>query len=168
MRLGEWLVHNGALTHEQVETALAYQARRRCKLGEAVLELRMMPREAFVRLLAGHLNVPFIRAEQLDKVPASVVGAVPSEVLARLRVCPLRLQQVGSRGSLYVATHQPENLAFLDEVSFATGFAVLPVLALVEDIDRTLRRQGVLSGRRVEPIELPPAEDLRVDYTRFG
>jgi hypothetical protein len=93
---------------------------------------------------------------------------VPSEVLARLRVCPLRLQRGGTRGSLYLATHQPENLAFLDEVSFATGCHVLPVLALPEDIERTLRRHGIIPGRHVEPIELPPEEDFRVDHGRLA
>jgi hypothetical protein len=168
MRLGEWLVHNGALTPEQVETVLAYQARWKCKFGEAVLSLNVMPREVFLRLLAGHLNVPFIRSDQLDKVPASIVKSVPSEVLARLRVCPLRLQQAGSRGSIYIATHQPENLKLIDEVSFGTSLIVVPVLAHLEDIERTLRRYGIIAGRHVEPIELPPEEDFRVDHSRYS
>ena len=134
MRLGEWLVHNGALTPEQVETVRAYQGRWRCKFGEAVLCLNILPREVFLRLLAGHLGVPFIRSEQMDKVPATVVRLVPAEVLSRLRFCPLRIQQGGSRGTLSIATHQPENLAFMDEVSFATGLLVVPVLAFPEDI----------------------------------
>jgi hypothetical protein len=168
MRLGEWLVHNGALTPEQVQTVLAYQARWRCKFGEAVLGLNMIPREPFLRLLAGHLNVPFIRSEQLDKVPASVVNTLPAEVLGRLRICPLRIQKVGTRGSIYIATHQPENLALIDEVTFATALSVQPVLALPEDIERTLRRHGLIEGRHVEPIELPPEEDFRVEHDRFS
>ncbi len=168
MRLGEWLVQQRALTPEQVATALAYQKRWPCKFGEAVLELKMIPPETFLRLLAGHLNVPFIRSAQIDKVPAAVVHMVAPEVLERLRVCPLRFQQAGPRGSIYMATHQPENLVFMDEVSFATSFTVLPVLALPQDIDRTLRRHGILAGRHVEPIELPAEEELRVDHHSLG
>jgi hypothetical protein len=168
MRLGEWLVHQGALTPEQVQTALAYRARWNCKLGEAVLGLKMIPPETFLRLLAGHLNVPFIRSDQIDKVPASVVKRVPAEVLARLRVCPLRILQGGSRGPIYMATHQPENLSFIDEVSFATGFTVLPVLALPEDIERTLRRHGIIAGRHIEPIELPQEEEFQEGFHRLG
>jgi hypothetical protein len=167
MRLGEWLVHHGALKPEQVETVLAYQVRWKCKFGEAVLSLHLLPREFFLRLLAGHLGVPFIRPEQMDKVPASVIRLVPAEVLARLRFCPLRLQQGSARGTLSIATSQPENLAFMDEVSFATGLLTAPVLAFPEDIERTLRRHGILAGRHVEPIELPPEEDLRVEPGRY-
>lgn len=168
MRLGEWLVHNGALVPEQVQTVLAYQERWKCKFGEAVLSLNIVPRDAFLRLLAGHLNVPFIRSEQMDKVPASIVKAVPAEVLSCLRVCPLRIQQAGSRGSISIATHQPENLKLIDEVSFATSLIVSPVLAYAEDIERTLRRHGIIAGRHVEPIELPPEEDFRVEHSRYS
>lgn len=162
------MVHNGALTPDQVRTVLTYQSRWRCKFGEAVLGLNMIPREQFLRLLAGHLNVPFIRSEHMDKVPATVVKLVPADVLGHLRVVPLKLQQGGARGLLSVATHQPENLKFIDEVTFATGFVIQPVLAMPEDIERTLRRYGVIAGKHVEPIELPPEEDLRVEHGRLG
>ncbi len=162
------MIHNGALTPEQVETVLAYQVRWKCKFGEAVLSLNIIPRDAFLRLLAGHLKVPFIRSEQMDKVPASIVKAMPAEVLVRLRICPLRLQQGGARGSISIATHQPENLKLIDEVSFATNLIVVPVLAYAEDIERTLRRHGIIAGRHVEPIELPPEEDFRVERSRYN
>jgi len=168
MRLGEWLIHNGALTPEQVQTVLSAQSRWKCKFGEAVLSLNLVPRDVFLRLLAGHLNVPFIRSEQMDKVPASIIKSVPTEMLDRLRVCPLRIQQSGSRGSITIATHQPENLKLIDAVTFATSLAVVPVLAYAEDIERTLRRHGMIAGRHVEPIELPPEEDFRVDQGRYS
>lgn len=167
MRFGEWLVHNGALTREQAQTVLAYQARWKCKFGEAVLSLNLVPRDEFLRLLAGHLNVPFIRSEQIDKVPASIIKSVAAEVLSCLRICPLKLQ-TGARGTITFATHQPENLKLIDEVTFATSLAVQPVLAYADDIERTLRRHGIIAGRHVEPIELPPEEDFRVDHSRYS
>ena len=163
MRLGEWLIHNRALSPEQVQTALAYARQWRCKLGDAILELRLIPREQFMRLLAGHLNVPFIRGDQLDKVPVATLHSVPAEMLSRLRVCPLKIVPGGVRGSIYVATSKPDDLKLLDEVTFATNLTAVPVLALPEDIERVLRRNGIIAGRYVEPIELPPEEDFRVE-----
>jgi hypothetical protein len=168
VRLGEWLVQNGALTPEQLSTALAYRSRWNCKLGDAVVGLKMIPPEVFLRLLAGHLNVPFIRSDQVDKVPASMLKTVPAEVMARLRILPLRVQPGTTRGTLYVATHQAEDLKLLDEVAFATGLNVQPVLALAQDIERVLRRHGIIEGRHIEPIELPPDEDFRVEHDRYG
>lgn len=163
-RLGEWLIHNRALSPEQVQTALAYARQWKCKLGDAILELRLLPREQFMRLLAGHLDVPFIRGDQLDKVPVATLRSVPAEMLNRLRVCPLKIVPGGTRGSIYVATSKPEDLKLLDEVTFATNLTAVPVLALPEDIERVLRRNGIIAGRYVEPIELPPEEDFRVEH----
>lgn len=163
MRLGEWLVHHGALRPEQVPQVLAYQQQMRCKFGEAVLKLHLVPKDVLLRLLAGHLNMPFIRSEALDKVPVTTVRMVPTEVLARLRVCPLKHQPGTTRGTLYVATSQPQNLVQLDEVSFAAGCIIQPVLALADDIERVLLRFRVISGRH-QPIELPPEEDFRVEH----
>ncbi|XXF81668.1 pilus assembly protein PilB [Myxococcaceae bacterium GXIMD 01537] len=165
MRLGELLVSSGLLTAAQVATALAYQVRWRCKLGEALTGLHLLTQEQVQRALARQLQVPFIRTEEMEKVPAGMMKMVPAELLARLRICPLRVTWSGPRGTLYVATSQPENLPFLDEVSFATGCAVRPVLALADDIERLLRRQGVLSGRSVEAIELPD-EECTLEITR--
>ncbi|WP_240487079.1 pilus assembly protein PilB [Hyalangium minutum] len=161
------MVHHRALRPEQVPQVLAYQQQMRCKFGEAVLKLYLVPRDVFLRLLAGHLNVPFVRTEALDKVPVATVRMVPTEVLARLRVCPLKLQPGSTRGTLYVATSHPENLVQLDEVSFATGCIIQPVLALADDIERVLLRYRILDGRH-QPIELPPEEDFRVEHDRYG
>jgi hypothetical protein len=167
MRLGELLISCGMLTSSQVETALAYQSRWRCKLGEALTGMKMLSEEQVQRALARQLQVPFIRTEEMEKVPAGMMKMVPAELLAKLRVCPLRIAWNGPRGTLYVATSQPENLPFLDEVAFATSCVVRPVLALAEDIERVLRRHGVLSGRHFEPIELPE-EECRLEITRDG
>jgi hypothetical protein len=161
------MVHHGALRPEQVQHVLAYQTQMRCKFGEAVLKLYLVPRETLLRLLAGHLNVPFVRSEAMEKVPAAMVRLAPAEVLARLRVCPLKHQPGSTRGTLYVATAHPQNLVQLDEVSFATGCTVQPVLALADDIERVLLRYRIIDGRH-QPIELPPEEDFRVEHDRYG
>lgn len=165
VRLGELLVRCGLLTPAQRDTALEYQSRWRCRLGEAVVSLCLLGPEQVQRALASHLKVPFVRGQEMAKVPAAVVRSVPAEALLRLKVCPLRVEWQGSRGVLYVATHQPENLPLLDELAFITRFSVRPVLAQAEDIERTLRQHGVGGGRGRCPIELPPDDGLRLEVT---
>ncbi len=128
--------------------------------------LKLLPAEQVQRALARQLQVPFIRSEELAKVPAGMLKTVPAELLARLRICPLRIAWNGPRGSLYVATSHPEDLKFLDEVAFATGCTVHPVLALEGDIDRVLRRHGVLRATPFDAIELPSDEGFRFEVTR--
>ncbi|MFP2931456.1 pilus assembly protein PilB [Pyxidicoccus sp. 3LG] len=168
MRLGELLVLRGLLTEGQLATALAYQSRWGGRLGEALVSLRMVDPEALRRALASLLRVPFVRGEQMAQVPAGVVRSVPAWVLTRFGVCPLRVERQGARGILYVATWQPENLTQLDELSFITNLSVRPVLALPDDIERTLRQHGLLGTRDTAPLELPPDDGTRLEIIRGG
>jgi hypothetical protein len=167
MRLGELLVQKGLLTPVQVATGLAWHSRWGCRLGEALVHLRLLAPEQVQRALASQLGVPFVRGEQMAKVPAAVVRSVPLEVLTRLRMCPLRVEWRGARRTLYVATHQPQDLPRLDELAFITNFTVRPVLALLEDIERTLRQHGMPGARESAPIELPPDDGFRLEPASF-
>ena len=93
---------------------------------------------------------------------------VPAAMLARWRVCPLRVERQGSRSILYVATDQPENLPALDELAFVTSFTVRPVLALPEDIERTLRHHGLSGTRGTIPLELEPDDGSGLEISRGG
>ncbi|WP_158501668.1 pilus assembly protein PilB [Vitiosangium sp. GDMCC 1.1324] len=158
MRLGELWVASGLLASAQVESALALQARWRCRLGEAAVRMGLLGPEQLLITLARQLQVPFIRREGLERVPAGMLRCVPARVLERLRVCPLRVEWRDEvRGTVFVATSEPGNLEMLDDMAFATGCAVRPVLALAEDIEHLLRHQGILHTR-ARSIDLDPAD----------
>lgn len=168
MRLGELLLHLGLVTREQLAAALAYHSRWHCRLGEALVHLRLLTAEQVQRALSSQLKVPYVRGEQMAKVPAAVVRSISADVLTRLKVCPLRMEREGSRSILYVATDQPENLPVLDELAFITSFTVRPVLALPDDIERTLRQHGLFGTRGVVPLELGPDDGPGLEITRGG
>ena len=167
MRLGELWVASGLLASAQVEAALACQGQWRCRLGEAAVSMGLLAPEQLLITLAQHFQVPFVRREGLERVPAGMVRCVPPRVLARLRVCPMRVEWGDEvRGSVFVATSEPCNLRLIDDMAFATGCAVRPVLALAEDIEHLLRRLGILSTR-ARSIELDPEDaHVRLRITR--
>ena len=89
----------------------------------------------------------------------------------RLRVCPLRVEWRDEvRGTVFVATSEPGNLNVLDDMAFATGCTVRPVLALAEDIEHLLRRHGIVTSR-ARSIELNPRDEnvrLRISRDYFA
>ncbi|WP_395833038.1 pilus assembly protein PilB [Archangium violaceum] len=159
MRLGELWVASGLLASAQVESALALQARWRCRVGEAAVRMGLLGPEQLLITLARQLQVPFIRREGLERVPAGLLRCVPARVLERLRVCPLRVQWDDDvRGTVFVATSEPGNPSLLNDMASATGCSVRPVLALEDDIEFVLRRHGILAGHE-RAIELDPADE---------
>lgn len=156
MRLGELWVASGVTGSAQVEQALAYQAFHGGRVGEAAVALGLLTPEQLLVSLARQLQHPFVRREGLERVPAQLLRCVPSRVLARLRVCPLRIEwHEEGRGTLLVATSEPDNQALLEQLALATGCEVKPVLALAEDLEHVLARQGL--GPERAPVVSPRA-----------
>ncbi|HZH78393.1 MAG TPA: pilus assembly protein PilB [Archangium sp.] len=167
MRLGELWVASGLLASAQVQAALAWQARCKCRLGEAAVAMGLLAPEQLLISLAQQLQVPFIRRGGLERVPGGMLRCVPARVLARLRVCPLRVEWKNEvRGVVTVATSEPGNLGVLDDMAFATGCSVKPVLALADDIEHVLRRNGIITTR-ARSLELNPDDaNLRLRISR--
>jgi hypothetical protein len=147
-RLGELLVEQGRIDHGQVQAALAYQKRTHVNMGQALLDLGYVEEPVLLATLSRQLGVSYM--ELGDRiVPASILALVPPEVMRRRKVLPLALLSENRRGPLVVAMAEPGNMIHLDEVAFATGKAIRPVLASDRDVERALRRHGIL--------EKPPA-----------
>lgn len=160
-RIGEMLVANGVIDTLQLESALAHQRRWGGRLGRSIVHLGFMKETALLHAVGQQLGVPFV--EIGDKVvPREILLLVPEKLIRTRRVLPLSRLQDSRRGPLVVALSDPADLLLVDEVSFACGMQVRPVLAAEADLEQAIAR--LLDGRaprtvgfanRRDAIELP-------------
>jgi type IV pilus assembly protein PilB len=157
LRIGELLLRQGRIDQLQLQSALAHQARWGGRLGRAVIHLGFLDEATFLESLAEQLGTPFITIGDRPVEPA-VLALVPAKLIRSRSVLPLARLSEGRRGPLVVALADPGNLGVLDEVGFASGLDVRPVLATEADLDQAIARllgtPGV-SQRRLAPLELP-------------
>lgn len=154
-RIGERLVAAGKINATQLRTALAYQARWRCRLGEACVALGIASATEVLPTVAQQLHVPYIYIGSRE-VPARLLALVPAQLMRTHHLLPVRVRyDEQGRGTLFVATADPGNLRMLDEIGFATGKGVRGVLASRQDLEQALRRHGILEGRPHEPVDVP-------------
>jgi hypothetical protein len=73
-------------------------------------------------------------------VPPEVVRLVPQKYIRSRRVFPFALGPGARRGTLFVATAEPQNLPLLDEIAFMTGMSIQPVLVGDADLRETIKR----------------------------
>ena len=154
--IGQILVEQGSIDGRQLRAGLDWQRRRGGRIGGALLHLGMVDEASLVRALGSQLEVPVIdlATRAVDK---DVLRLVPARVIETRRVLPVELLSETRRGPLVVATSDPLDVIALDEVAFASGKAVRPVLASKMQIDVVI---GQLLGRsRPEALEMP-AEPL--------
>lgn len=159
VRIGEMLMRNGRIDELQLQSALAHQARWGGRLGRAVVHLGFLDEATFLEVLGEQLGTPLVTIGDRQIEPA-VLALVPQKLIRSRKVLPLAKLAESRRGPLLVALADPGDLGVLDEVGFATGLDVRPVLATEADVDQAIAR--VLGGRGEAPAR-PGAVDLPQD-----
>jgi hypothetical protein len=142
-RIGEMLVAQGRIDALQLESALAHQRQWGGRLGSAIVRLGFLGEGALLEALGQQHGVPVVEIGERH-IPPAVLRLLPEKLMRARKVVPLARLSDGPRGPIVVALPDPGDLVALDEVAFATGMQVKPVLASEGDLDRALAR--VLDG----------------------
>lgn len=147
-RIGELLMSQGRIDALQLQSALAHQRQWGGRIGNAIVRLGFLPEAAVLEAVGQQLGVPFVEIGDRH-IPPQVLALVPERLMRTRRVLPLARLSDGKRGPLVVALPDPGDLPAIDEIAFATGMQVKPVLAAEPDLERALAR--VLDGVTPRP-----------------
>lgn len=158
LRIGEMLVQRGCIDAVQLQSALAHQRRWGGRIGRSIVQLGFMQERTLLENVGEQMGVPFLEVGDLP-VARDVLALVPPRLIRTRKALPVQRLGPGRRGPLVVAVPDPSDLAMLDEVAFATGMAVKPVLAAEADLDRAIAR--LLDGIELRP--KVPGFDARED-----
>ena len=139
MRLGEFLVRDGLISQQQLESVLADQKemplQKRKPIGQLLVDRGMINEEQLYRALAGQYELPFVDLGHLPVNPRAVAEFEP-EFLRKHRVLPFDIEV----DTLLVATADPTALDVQDLLRFRTNRRVAEVLVtpsqLAEALDR--------------------------------
>ncbi len=158
--IGQLLINAGRIDAWQLQSALSYQRRWGGRLGEAIVALGFMSESTLLFEVSRQLNVPYFEVGERHVHPA-IVRLIPERLIRSRRIFPLALASASKTGPLIVATAEPQNLVILDEVSFATGMRVKPILTSSRDIERLIARHlggldAALPASAPTAAELPP------------
>ncbi len=137
--IGQFLVDAGRIDRAQLGSALALQRERGGRLGEALVALGFVSEPVLMLELARKHDVPYAEIGERS-VPREVLQLVPEKLIRRWRILPLGFGHGRGHTAIVVATTEPQNLAMLDEIAFATGMTAKPVLVGDRDLDRAIRR----------------------------
>ena len=146
MTLGQMLVQDGILTDQQVSAALERQRKSKERLGQVLIEMRLIDEEVLLKYLGAQFRKEPITRQELAALDLDVVKLIPEEVARQHRV--IAAERNGRR--LIVATADPLNVVAIDDLRRATGleidFRIGPGSAIQEAIERTYRRMISTEG----------------------
>ncbi|HEC77808.1 MAG TPA: type IV-A pilus assembly ATPase PilB [candidate division WOR-3 bacterium] len=129
MKLGELLVKQGTITEEMLDQALEEQKKDGARLGSTLIKLGFLTEEDLLNALSKHFGVKAIdlRNKELDE---NLLKLIPSDLAGKYLVVPV--SRFGH--TLTVAMVNPGDMTAIEDIQFATGFEVKPVVASEEAI----------------------------------
>jgi hypothetical protein len=151
--LGQMLVERGAISSEQLHTALSASQNGSGRLGTCLVENGFIDESALLEALAEQHSVPYVSEPMLLESLRAMGGAVmPPSLLRRLKAIPFR--QVRDR--IQVAMSNPDDSRVIDRIANYTQLHVEPFIASDRVIDAAIDKANALgqaeSGEEERPL----------------
>ena len=133
--LGQLLIESGAITREQLDTALGGQKSQHAPIGQVLVKLGYVTDDAVRMALASQLGIPYI---DLDKTTIGrALGRVLNRNFARRHI----LLPVAQNGrTLTIAMDDPTRNTLVDDITRMTGLTVTVVTSSHASLQRALKR----------------------------
>jgi len=133
-RLGQVLLDRGAVTKDQLQSALAACKRHGGRLGTWLARLGYVGESALLAALSEQTGCPSVTAVELTSAPTDVRALVPATFARKQLV--VAFARTGR--SLNVAMGNPNDLVTVDELASLTGLVIHPHVATEAALAATL------------------------------
>ena len=145
IRIGDLLVQNEVISHEQLMTALSEQKKTGRKLGRTLIDSGFISETDFLSFLSRQLQIAFLEISQYHRDP-EIAKQLPESYARRFRVLLLE----SSEDFVLLAMADPTDLMAIDELTRILkkriGVAVVRESDLLVAIDQTYRRTEEISS----------------------
>lgn len=153
------LVERGAISPEQLHTALSASRNGSARLGTCLVENGFIDESALLEALAEQHSVPYVSEPMLLEALRAMGGAVmPPSLLRRLKAIPFR--QIRDR--IQVAMSNPDDSRVIDRIANYTQLHVEPFIASDRVIDAAIDKanaQEQAESAEEEPSLVVDAEE---------
>ncbi|MDB5172165.1 MAG: pilB, partial [Phycisphaerales bacterium] len=123
-KLGELLVEWGACSPKDVAKALEHAKKQSMRIGEALIDLKLVNETAVFKALASQHNMEYVDLEK-SSIPPNAIGLIPDDLMRKYVILPLGKEN----GRLRVVVHDPLDLEMLDILRFRLHADIRTVLA---------------------------------------
>lgn len=125
MRLGEMLVKAGKITAAQLDETLKGQAIFGGRFGTNLVEMGYLDELELAEFLSQKTGIRHATPDQLLDISPQIIKLIPFDYVKKYKTVPIDL----NNRKLTLAMVDPTDLHAIDEMSFATGYIIVPVIA---------------------------------------
>jgi type IV pilus assembly protein PilB len=162
MKIGEFLLSDGKITQEQLDTALELQKKQPGKLGSVLIKQGYITEEDIAQVLSKQFGYPSINLSKFD-IGDKVLELIKPDMARKHIIMPVH--RIGS--ILTLAMADPSNLFIQEEIRFSTNLRIQAVISpessILEAIDRYYgNATGIEAQKFLEEIELGDEGSIEV------
>jgi type IV pilus assembly protein PilB len=128
-RLGELLVETGLVSEKDLNRILSEQKFRKGKLGEFIVSQGLATEQEIAQALSLQLGIQMVDLQTTPIDPAAI-EVIPEKVARKHLIMPMQL----IHKELHLAMADPLSFEALEDVRFASGFAIKAFIATRSDI----------------------------------
>lgn len=135
IKLGQILVQDGHLTEEQLSSALVRQRKSKKRLGELLVDEKIVDESAVLDCLSKRLGLPavLIRPGLIDP---QIVDVIDKEMAEKHTIVPM----FKVNDTLTLAMAEPQALLVADDLERSTQLRIQPVIALASNIRESIKK----------------------------
>lgn len=159
LRLGDILVEKKIITPYELELAVKEQQKTKEALGRVLVRMGFITERQLLQILSEQQGIAFIDFEKI-KIDDKVLKDVPAKFAVHYKVMPVSIEG----HILTIATSDPFDMWFIDDIEANLGFRVERVLATSSDIFEAIRKYYGVGADTIERILL--AEEPREKAAR--
>lgn len=133
MRLGDLLIAAGAITEEQLQTALQTQKQSGQRLGDVLIDSGIITQRQLIDALQMQLGVDYIDLTRVS-IPVELAKYVPRAIARKYCVVPVKLV----KDELYVAMSDPLDFVAQEELKSASRRQIVPMIATRRAVEQAI------------------------------
>ena len=133
LQLYKDLVTDGYIGQKQLQEALLWQKATGRDIYDYLVEKGYIKEETLAKFIAEKKNLPYVSLNELD-IDYELVKLIPEKVVKKYNVLPISK----SKREITVAMANPFDLTAINDIEFASGYMVVPVVTEKSSIKRVL------------------------------
>ena len=134
-KLGNFLVREGLITPEQLDSALQEQKANGGMLGSNLVKMEYIEEAELMEFLSKQFGVPSTDPSKLD-VDSDVIEMIPGNIVQKYKIVPISLEGQ----TLTIAMVDPSNIFIIDDIKFLTRKNIRVTVATETSIKSAMDR----------------------------
>ncbi len=134
-QIGQLLIEKGALSHDQLNLALAKQKEMGGLLGEVLVEMNFVTERDIAQVLTSQYGFPYLPLANYE-IDDEVIKSVPENICRQF--CLIPIDKIGK--SLTLAMSNPLNIQAAEDVEILTGCTIQTFVSTTTEIKQSIEK----------------------------